>query len=290
MQLCGAITSKTIECLRLEPDPEERLSFPRPPTSRNSRTEGQSHVSLRRRWRPKRSAWTRQPAHRRTELNAKQPAMKQFLAPLLTIAATVAAIVIIAPDVVTAIPIAAGLMIQGAGSSCTVSFPDPVVPYVVYTAAHCYTPGGSTVVHADDYRIGDYAPLTSNSIVDLIAIRLRSSVSSPQVLATGEPLLASRVANIGATVCKYAHRHESCGTVLEANSERFKVEMAAEYGDSGAPVYERDPASAEDGVHLVGILVTETQPHSGVITCSAMSLINSFLRRIDGTTPAFVGP
>src|ERR1700735_664234 len=115
--------------------------------------------------------------------------MKQLIGLILALGTAIAAVLAAAPAIVTAIPIAAGFTIYGADRSCTVSFPDPITPDVVYTAAHCYTPGAPTIVYSDNYRIGDYIPAISNSVVDLIAIRLRSSVSSPQFLATGEPLL-----------------------------------------------------------------------------------------------------
>jgi len=210
--------------------------------------------------------------------------MKQLIGLILALGTTIAAVLTAAPAIVTAIPIAAGFTIYGADRSCTVSFPDPITPDVVYTAAHCYTPGAPTIVYSDNYRIGDYIPAISNSVVDLIAIRLRSSVSSPQFLATGEPLLDNWVANAGGTVCKYSKRHENCGKVLEANSDRFNVDMSADPADSGAPIYQREKTNPESGVHVVGILIAETEPHSGVIVCSAMSPINSFLSRTHRVT------
>lgn len=140
------------------------------------------------------------------------------------------------------------------GSSCSVSFVDPVHPRVIYTAAHCYD--GSTAVMAGRYRIGHFRPdWVYNKKLDLVAIQLYSDVPSVATQCRtegcyrfGEP----RMPKIGDYVCKWgAKTQETCGTVLNVWEHDFAIQMPVKHGDSGAPIYQID---SDGGAHLLGIV------------------------------------
>ena len=163
---------------------------------------------------------------------------------LLVAAATIAMVTaaLSAPPVAAAGPptITGGSLIRFSdGSSCSVSFVDPVHPRVIYTAAHCYD--GSTAVMAGRYRIGHFRPdWVYNKKLDLVAIQLYSDVPSVATQCRtegcyrfGEP----RMPKIGDYVCKWgAKTQETCGTVLNVWEHDFAIQMPVKHGDSGAPM------------------------------------------------------
>lgn len=201
------------------------------------------------------------------------------------LAALIAALTVSAPAEAAAMSITAGFMVESDHTYCTVSFPDPQTPHIVYTAGHCYKPGTSTAVYLGNYRIGNYIPQISNPDLDLIAIRLRDDVPSSDILLNGEPILNSWVPVVGATVCKYgATTQETCGTILSVTGSRFAVRMTADHGDSGAPIYERLGTTQESGVHLLGTVISESSTQPGVIFCTAMPAISNFLSHTWGPT------
>lgn len=182
----------------------------------------------------------------------------------------------------SALAITAGFMITSGGRWCTVSFPDPKMPNIVYTAGHCYQ-DGITEVSLGNIQIGQFIPQIHDPVTDLIAIRLYSNIPSEYSLMSREPLLDPWVPNEGSKVCKYgATTQETCGTVLSVDDKKFAVQMPADHGDSGAPIYERlDPDSK--GVHVVGTVISEDPRRPGVIYCSTIGAINLFLTKTWGT-------
>ncbi|CAN7696743.1 hypothetical protein [Mycolicibacterium frederiksbergense] len=124
-----------------------------------------------------------------------------------------------------ALAITAGFMITSGGRWCTVSFPDPQNPTIVYTAGHCYK-DGITEVSLGNIKIGQFIPEIHDPATDLIAIRLYSNIPSEYSLMSREPLLNPWVPNEGATVCKYgATTQETCGIVLSVDDTKFAVQM-----------------------------------------------------------------
>jgi hypothetical protein len=209
--------------------------------------------------------------------------------PLLTTltALVVAAVTAVATAVpATAIAITAGFMITSGGRWCTVSFPDPVHPAIVYTAGHCYQ-DSVREVNLGRIQIGQFIPEIYSPNIDLIAIRLYANMPSEYTLMSREPLLNPWVPHEGATVCKYgATTQESCGKVLSVNADksRFTVKIKADHGDSGAPVYEPDDPNDHDGVHPVGVIVSEQSDDPTVINCSSMVAIEAFLEETWGSS------
>lgn len=187
----------------------------------------------------------------------------------------------------TAIPanafaITAGFMITSGGRWCTVSFPDPKMPNIVYTAGHCYH-DGITEVNLGNIQIGQFIPEIHDPTTDLIAIRLYSNIPSEYSLMSREPLLDPWVPDKGSTVCKYgATTQETCGTVLSVDDTKFAVQMPADHGDSGAPIYERLNANSK-GVHVVGTVISEDPRRPGVIYCTTIGAIRTFLTQTWGT-------
>lgn len=181
-----------------------------------------------------------------------------------------------------ALAITAGFMITSGGRWCTVSFPDPQNPTIVYTAGHCYK-DGITEVSLGNIKIGQFIPEIHDPATDLIAIRLYSNIPSEYSLMSREPLLNPWVPNEGSTVCKYgATTQETCGTVLSVDDTKFAVQMPADHGDSGAPIYERLKPGSK-GVHVVGTVISEDPRRPGVIYCSTIGAINNFLSQTWGT-------
>lgn len=212
--------------------------------------------------------------------------MRRLLTTTLTAAALAASALFtgVAPANAAAMQVTAGFMIEGATSFCTVSFTDPRTPTLAYTASHCYKPGTSTAVHLGNQRLGDFIPEISNRDLDLIAIRLNSGIRGSKVLQSGEPLLSTWVPKPGTTVCKYgATTQETCGTVLASEDDRFTVRMAADHGDSGAPIYQRLDTKEEHGVHLVGTVIAESKEDPDVIICTPMTSIQAFLGNTFGS-------
>jgi hypothetical protein len=201
-----------------------------------------------------------------------------------TLAALAAALMM---EVATATPanglaITAGFMITSGGRWCTVSFPDPQIPNIAYTAGHCYK-DGITEVSLGNIRIGRFIPEIYDPTIDLIAIRLYSNIPSEYSLMSREPLLNPWVPNEGATVCKYgATTQETCGTVLAVNDNKFTVQMPADHGDSGAPVFQR-LKPGDKGVHVVGTVVSEDPNRPGVIYCTTIVSIRDYLSQTWGT-------
>jgi len=182
----------------------------------------------------------------------------------------------------SALAITAGFMITSGGGWCTVSFPDPKTPNIVYTAGHCYK-NGITEVSLGDIQIGQFIPEIHDPTTDLIAIRLYSNIPSEYSLMSREPLLEPWVPNEGSKVCKYgATTQETCGTVLSVDETKFAVQMPADHGDSGAPIYERLKPGSK-GVHVVGTVISEDPRRPGVIYCSTIGAINLFLSKTWGS-------
>lgn len=207
--------------------------------------------------------------------------MKRLLTALAAmVMAAVAALTTATPA--NALAITAGFMITSGGRWCTVSFPDPKMPNIVYTAGHCYQ-DGITEVSLGNIQIGRFIPEIHDPTTDLIAIRLYSNVPSEYSLMSREPLLDPWVPNKGSTVCKYgATTQETCGTVLSVDDTKFAVQMPADHGDSGAPIYERlNPTSK--GVHVVGTVISEDPRRPGVIYCTTIGSIRNFLSQTWGT-------
>lgn len=206
------------------------------------------------------------------------------------LAAVATLIITAAATLATAAPanamaITAGYMITSGGRWCTVSLPDPMTPNIVYTASHCYR-DGITEVSLGDIKIGEFIPEIRNTELDVIAIRLHSGMPSEYSLMSREPLLNPWVPNEGNEVCKYgATTQETCGTILSVSRDRnsFTVEMTADHGDSGAPIYGRLEPGA-DGVHIVGTVISEDPSTPGVITCTNISAINNFLSNTWGSS------
>lgn len=195
--------------------------------------------------------------------------------------AAVAALITAIPA--NALAITAGFMITSGGRWCTVSFPDPKMPNIVYTAGHCYH-DGITAVNLGNIQIGQFIPEIHDPTTDLIAIRLYSNVPSEYSLMSREPLLDPWVPNRGSTVCKYgATTQETCGTVLSVDDTKFAVQMPADHGDSGAPIYERLHANSK-GVHVVGTVISEDPRRPGVIYCTTIGAIRTFLTQTWGTS------
>lgn len=208
--------------------------------------------------------------------------MKRLLTALAgMLMAAVAALTTAAPA--NAFAITAGFMITSGGRWCTVSFPDPKMPNIVYTAGHCYH-DGVTEVNLGNIQIGQFIPEIHDPTTDLIAIRLYSNVPSEYSLMSREPLLDPWVPNKGSTVCKYgATTQETCGTVLSVDDTKFAVQMPADHGDSGAPIYERLNANSK-GVHVVGTVISEDPRRPGVIYCTTIGAIRTFLTQTWGTS------
>lgn len=208
--------------------------------------------------------------------------MKRLLTALAAmVLAAVAALSTAIPA--NALAITAGFMITSGGRWCTVSFPDPKMPNIVYTAGHCYH-DGITEVNLGNIQIGQFIPEIHDPTTDLIAIRLYSNVPSEYSLMSREPLLDPWVPNRGSTVCKYgATTQETCGTVLSVDDTKFAVQMPADHGDSGAPIYERLNANSK-GVHVVGTVISEDPRRTGVIYCTTIGAIRTFLTQTWGTS------
>ncbi|BBN50906.1 hypothetical protein [Mycobacterium avium] len=208
--------------------------------------------------------------------------MKRLLTALAAmLLAAVAALTTATPA--NALAITAGFMITSGGRWCTVSFPDPKMPNIVYTAGHCYH-DGITEVNLGNIQIGQFIPEIHDRTTDLIAIRLYSNVPSEYSLMSREPLLDPWVPNTGSTVCKYgATTQETCGTVLSVDDTKFAVQMPADHGDSGAPIYERLNANSK-GVHVVGTVISEDPRRPGVIYCTTIGAIRTFLTQTWGTS------
>jgi hypothetical protein len=207
--------------------------------------------------------------------------MRRLRTALLAIV-SMAALALATAAPATAFAITAGFMITSAGRWCTVSFPDPKMPNVVYTAGHCYT-DGITEVSLGNIQIGQFIPQIHDPTTDLIAIRLYSNIPSEYSLMSREPLLDPWVPNKGSTVCKYgATTQETCGTVLSVDDTRFTVQMPADHGDSGAPIYERLTPNSK-GVHVIGTVIAEDPRRPGVIYCSTIVAIRDFLSHTWGT-------
>lgn len=208
--------------------------------------------------------------------------MKRLLTALAAmVLAAVAALTTAIPA--NALAITAGFMITSGGRWCTVSFPDPKMPNIVYTAGHCYH-DGITEVNLGNIQIGQFIPEIHDPTTDLIAIRLYSNVPSEYSLMSREPLLDPWVPNRGSTVCKYgATTQETCGIVLSVDDTKFAVQMPADHGDSGAPIYERLNANSK-GVHVVGTVISEDPRRPGVIYCTTIGAIRTFLTQTWGTS------
>jgi hypothetical protein len=181
-----------------------------------------------------------------------------------------------------ALAITAGFMVTSGGRWCTVSFPDPQMPNIVYTAGHCYR-DGITEVRLGNIHIGQFIPEIYDPTTDLIAIRLYSNIPSEYSLMSREPLLNPWVPHKGSTVCKYgATTQETCGTVLSVGDDKFAVQMPADHGDSGAPIYERLKPGSK-GVHVVGTVISEDPQRPGVIHCTTIGSITNYLSQTWGT-------
>jgi hypothetical protein len=140
------------------------------------------------------------------------------------------------------------------GSSCSVSFVDPVNPKVVYTAAHCYD--GSTAVMAGGYRIGHFRPdWVYNRKLDFVAIQLYKDVPTLMLqcgLGACRPLTQPHPPKVGDFVCKWgAKTQETCGAVINVWDQDFAIHMPVAHGDSGAPIYQ---INSDGSAHLVGIV------------------------------------
>jgi hypothetical protein len=173
-----------------------------------------------------------------------------------------AAIALIAVAFVAAAPAAAaprflsgGMKIRSAkGSSCSISFTDPLNPVLIYTAGHCYD--GSRDVFAEGRHIGRYRPdLVYSKKLDLVAIQLDAGVSGVYSLCFPDgchPIGESRMPKMNDFVCKWgAVSGETCGPVRGVWDHDFAMRLPVRHGDSGAPIYQLDP----DGTaHLFGVV------------------------------------
>ncbi|RFZ63202.1 hypothetical protein DE4576_04843 [Mycobacterium marinum] len=201
--------------------------------------------------------------------------MRRIHATLAAVAMVFVAALTTAPPA-SAFAITAGFMITSGGRWCTVSFPDPRMATIIYTAGHCYK-DGITEVSLGNIQIGQFIPEIHDPTTDLIAIRLYSNIPSEYSLMSREPLLNPWVPNEGSTVCKYgATTQETCGTVLSVHDTKFAVQMPADHGDSGAPIYERLNPNSK-GVHVVGTVTSEDPHRPGVIYCTTIGAIRTFL-------------
>lgn len=187
-----------------------------------------------------------------------------------------------APAGAAAITVSAGFALTTAdGGWCTVSFPDPQTPNIVYTAGHCYR-GGDKNVSLGSLGLGKFIPEIRNPKVDLIAIRLNSDIPSEYSLMSGDPLLSPWIPHKGNKVCKWgATTLETCGEVLSVEEDSFTVRMPADHGDSGAPIYTRLSETSE-GVHILGTVISSDKKRPGVIHCTRITSINSYLSKVWG--------
>lgn len=101
---------------------------------------------------------------------------KQTARAVTTMSAALAlALAVAAPA--NAFAITAGFMITSGERWCTVSFPDPQKPNIVYTAGHCYR-DGIAEVNLGSIRVGRFMPQIYDPTTDLIAIKLYSNIPS----------------------------------------------------------------------------------------------------------------
>lgn len=208
--------------------------------------------------------------------------MTRRILTLLTALATAVITAVVLATPAQAFAITAGFMITSGGRWCTVSFPDPKMPNIVYTAGHCFQ-DGITDVSLGNIRIGEFLPQIHDSDLDIIAIRLNDRVASDYSLMSREPLLSPWVPHKGATVCKYgATTQETCGKVLSVDGERFAVDMPAQHGDSGAPIYEQNLDDETKGVHMVGTLISSNRENPNIIYCTQITALEAFLGRTWG--------
>lgn len=149
-----------------------------------------------------------------------------------------------------------GMRINNAdGSGCSISFADPLDPWLIYTAAHCYEPGKSTEVSVGRYRVGRYRPdLVYNTKLDLVAIKLYAGVTTEHTQCTADlcrPISGLRTPKVGDYVCKYGSvTLQTCGRITKLWDNEMSMQLPVMHGDSGGPVYQFD----DDGsVHLVGV-------------------------------------
>jgi len=114
--------------------------------------------------------------------------------------------------------VAGGLTITDkSGKRCTLSFPDPKWPKIVYTAGHCYQ--GNLEVTSGGRHVGKYRPDIYDSVLDIIAIHLYQGVSSTEMVCGAARclrLLEPIPAVVGDYVCKYGSTSKkSCGEITE---------------------------------------------------------------------------
>jgi len=179
-----------------------------------------------------------------------------------------------------------GMRINNAdGSGCSISFTDPMDPWLIYTAAHCYQPAVSREVSAGQYRIGTYRPdLVYDTKLDVVAIQLYKGVNTEYKQCTDD--ICRRIGvpvapKVGDYVCKFGSATlQTCGPITQVWSDEFSMKLPVMHGDSGGPVYEFDP---DGSVHLVGVTIgmSRKDPSNGYAT--TITRIADLLKRTWGS-------
>jgi hypothetical protein len=162
------------------------------------------------------------------------------------------------------------------GAYCSVSFPDPINPTISYTAAHCYTLTGERDVGAGRFR----PDVVLDKTLDLIAIQLYEGVESRYQICPGDgchTIAGLHAPVAGETVCKYgATTWLTCGRISDVWDHQFAIEMQAEPGDSGAPVYWYD---TDGNIELVGILNARFKSDARFTNATSIIAISNLLSK-----------
>lgn len=190
-----------------------------------------------------------------------------------------------APAAASLLPMSGGMRLDNAdGSGCSVSFADPVTPWLIYTAAHCYEPGISRVVSNRRQPVGVYRPdLVYDLKLDVVAIQLYNGVDTRYMqcdevrcYSLGPP----RAPQLGDYVCKFGSvTRETCGRVVKLWADEFAVRLSSAKGDSGGPVYQID----SDGIaHLVGVTTGQSRRDRANAYATKITSIAALLQRTFG--------
>lgn len=213
--------------------------------------------------------------------------MIRHLATRLAVILLLAAFTVVAapPSSASLPPISGGMGIDNAdGSGCTISFADPLDPWLIYTAAHCYVPGVSPVVSKGRQPIGVYRPdLVYDPKLDVVAIQLYEGVGTRYAQcdeARCYPLGAPRTAQLGDYVCKFGSvTRETCGRIIKLWSNEFAMRLSSAHGDSGGPVYQIDSAGI---AHLVGVTTAISRRDRANAYATNMTSIAAVIQRTFG--------
>ena len=207
--------------------------------------------------------------------------------------ATTAATLLLLALTLTAAPAASagmpalsgGMRITNAdGSGCSIAFADPLDPWLIYTAAHCFDPGKSRVVSTGHYLVGKYRPdLVYDTKLDVVAIQLFAGVKSEYEQCDGaycHPIGVPRTAQVGDYVCKYGSISlQTCGPVTGVYDNLFAMDLPAVPGDSGGPIYQID---ADGTAHLVGVMKAIGRADPGTAYGTKITRIADLLKRTWG--------